>query len=55
MVTFLSHQVCCSNEEEIEASVLDSCRHVLPLDFLEVELGEDVQPVGDLEMSKRVK
>ena len=37
------------DEGQVEWGVFDPGGHVLPLDLLEVELWEDVEPVGDLD------
>ena len=44
----VAKDVGSDDEGEVERSVLDPRPHVLPLDLLKVELGEDVKPVGDL-------
>ena len=44
-----SKHVGSSNKCKIEDSILDFWWHIFFLGFLEVELGEDVKPVRDLD------
>ena len=43
-----TYQVGGPDEEQVQAGVLDPGRHVLLLHLLEIELRENVEPVGDL-------
>ena len=48
-----AHHVGRHDEGQIEAGILDLGGHVLLLHLLEVELGEDVEPVGDLDNEEK--
>lgn len=48
-------QISSSNEDQVETGVLDACWHVFTLDLLEVELGENVEPVRDLDNKEELE
>ena len=50
-----SEEVSTHDEGQVEDSVLDPWWHVLLLDLLEVELGKDVNPIGDLDDEKELE
>ena len=50
-----AHVVGGHDKGQVEAGVLDLGRHVLLLGLLEIELGEDVEPVGDLDNEEELE